>query len=111
MSAELPGVQLWIGNIACASMATFLMLGFELDLYEPSEFAHVFWYCAYILDQQKMSLRAMIESRPSPTKPSTKAAPAKKGKDGKKKGKAKEPSSTASQGAHTFATAAGADAP
>lgn len=35
----------WVECQTAAAEALHLLLGFELELYSPSEFAMIYWYC------------------------------------------------------------------
>jgi hypothetical protein len=85
--SHLMAMQLWIANLAFASLVNFLVLGFELGLYDSCEYASIFWYCSFLLDQQQALLRQLAVARPKELK----GAPAKKQPkaSGKKKGKQK----------------------
>jgi len=67
---------MWICHLASAGMLQYLLLGFELELYSPSEFIVVFSYCKRVLELQSVSLQRMTGCRPKELKP-----PPKKGKN------------------------------
>lgn len=39
----------WLDHLAATCMLMHLMLGFDLDLYDPTELCMIYWYCDYLL--------------------------------------------------------------
>ena len=76
-------LQIWIAMLMFSSMLTYLLAGFELGLYDPSEYGVVFWYCAYLTKQKQSLLAQHMKMRPRSTIP---AKPQKNKKKGKHKG-------------------------
>lgn len=75
-------MQLWITELSYGSAVTFLLMGFELGLYDPAEYGAAFWYCAFLLDQRRSLAQERLNARPKQATP----APGKKKAAGKKKG-------------------------
>lgn len=73
-------MQLWISSLAYSSMADFLLLGLELGLYDPHEYATVFLYGDHLLSLCFRHLHGLFTARPKEAK---KTNSNKKGKDGK----------------------------
>ncbi|KAF5838431.1 Mak10 subunit, NatC N-terminal acetyltransferase-domain-containing protein [Dunaliella salina] len=95
MNEFYPGpLSTWVECQTAASEALHLLLGFELDLYQPSEYAMVYWYCSVLLGVQRITSQVMHSYR-CPAGGASKASmalPAKPGKKGNK-GRAATPPS------------------
>lgn len=58
-------VATWVEREACTTMLAHLMLGFQLDLYQPYEYRSVYWYCDYLIGTQQQASRMLQSARPS----------------------------------------------
>jgi len=95
MNEFYPGpLSTWVECQTAASEALHLLLGFELELYQPSEYAMVYWYCSVLLGVQRVTSQVMHSYR-CPASGASKASialPAKPNKKGNK-GRAATPPS------------------
>lgn len=54
----------WIERETSESMVHHLLMGFELNLYQPCEYAMIFWYCDFLISIQLQDSRLLHAARP-----------------------------------------------
>ncbi|PNW82946.1 hypothetical protein CHLRE_06g300650v5 [Chlamydomonas reinhardtii] len=59
----------WVEYETAATMLHHLLMGFELELYEPREYDMIVWYCDYLCSQAVSAGRELVLRAPPPTPP------------------------------------------
>ncbi|PNH08064.1 N-alpha-acetyltransferase, 35 NatC auxiliary subunit [Tetrabaena socialis] len=54
----------WVEYETCATMLHHLLMGFELELYEPHEYDMIYWYCDYLSTSMVTAFSAIHHRRP-----------------------------------------------
>ncbi|KAG2449911.1 hypothetical protein HYH02_000017 [Chlamydomonas schloesseri] len=59
----------WVEYETAATMLHHLLMGFELDLYEPREYDMIVWYCDYLCSQAVSTGKELVMRAPQPQPP------------------------------------------
>ncbi|KAG2429008.1 hypothetical protein HXX76_011251 [Chlamydomonas incerta] len=59
----------WVEYETAATMLHHLLMGFELELYEPREYDMIVWYCDYLASQAVSTGRELVMRAPAPVPP------------------------------------------